>query len=378
MCLKQNILLNVKGSPALEVAEVVVANNQADLAGALHEVSNTLTVVLGWLEAARAQEPDDDKLREAIEVAHAHAVLGHRVARAAIGAEVAEVVKRSAGSVAEDAVRGVLQEARRAAVRVTLVAGSASEELVSDASRALQILVNLLLNAIAFSPQGGTVTVTLAREGRYVSYLVSDEGPGVAPDRADGILSSPNSTRRGGAGIGLSHSALLAAEKGGELALTRPGPGAAFRLRWPVCDEPSGAHHTEPVKLQGVRVLVIEDDINVLKLVELALEACGAQVLSATNPEELTDLLANGQTFDAALVDLSPFDDDEDPALRLLRAAVNGRALILISGLARDVPPVLDSRVACWVRKPFEMGEVVTVLSHLTARRPPMARASTA
>ena len=91
------------------------------------------------------------------------------------------------------------------------------------------------------------------------------------------------------------------------------------------------------------------------------------QVLSATNPEDLVDLLANGQTFDAALVDLSPFASDDDLALKRLRDAVNGPSLILISGLARDVPPILERQVACWVRKPFEMSEVVSVLGRLTA-----------
>src|SRR3954454_9465055 len=75
----------------------------ADLAGALHEVSNSLTVVLGWLDHAKHRTPAGEA-RQAIEVALSHARLGHTIARRAIGAEVAEGnVTRSAVSVARDA-----------------------------------------------------------------------------------------------------------------------------------------------------------------------------------------------------------------------------------------------------------------------------------
>jgi hypothetical protein len=95
----------------------VASKAEADLAGALHEVSNALTVVLGWLDAAHAKLPPGDE-RDAVEVARTHARLGHRVAREAIGAEVfpGGTSERAAKSLAPCALVGVAPQAERRGV----------------------------------------------------------------------------------------------------------------------------------------------------------------------------------------------------------------------------------------------------------------------
>jgi DNA-binding response OmpR family regulator len=118
--------------------------------------------------------------------------------------------------------------------------------------------------------------------------------------------------------------------------------------------------------LAGARVLVVEDDAAVLSLIELALEARGATVICAGNCDEITDLLSAGQPLSAALVDLSPLANRADEIL----SALAGRArvpVVLISGFASGVPDGLEHHVRAWVRKPFEMGELVEVLKSLIA-----------
>ena len=349
-----------------------------DLAGALHEVSNALTVVLGWLDVACTRQ-DPQAIHEAVEVARLHARLGHQISRAAIGAEVPEreSEQRSARSVLSAAALGVTPQAERRAIRVLIDSQDPGHALVRHASAALQILTNLLLNAIDFSPEGGEVLLSVRDVGSNVLFCVADEGPGIDPDRVATLLCAPQSTRRGGAGVGLRHSATLARSNGGELRVARATPGAAFELRWPIAEARSSvrpARQTQSL-VRGARVLVVEDDAAVCSLVELALGARGAEVVLASSQVEFNAALANSGPFDAALIDLSPLAGQVSAAFDSLQEACPGIPVILISGVASGVPEEVINRVTAWVRKPFEMGEVIEVLgSHLAPSSAAIAR----
>jgi len=327
-------------------------------------VSNALTVVLGWLDAAHSTVPPGPG-REAIEVARTNARLGHHIARSAVGGEdSADTDIQAARSLAQFAVLAVTQEAQRAGVRVQVEEQNATRVLLEDASAVQQILLNLLLNAIAFSPSGGKVTLALRHEGMSVIFTVSDEGPGIEPERARTVLSSGKSTRGGGAGVGLRYSSALARAHRGELSLVRASPGASFALRWPTDEAPSSVRHepiAEPV-LANVRILVVEDDPAVCSLLEVALEARGARVVLAPTASDFARVASGAQSFDAALIDLSPIAEDVSGALASLRTPNPRMPVILISGFASGVPPEIETAVSAWVRKPFEMGELIAVL----------------
>ncbi|HEY1535121.1 MAG TPA: sensor histidine kinase, partial [Polyangiaceae bacterium] len=250
------------------------SERDADLAGALHEVSNALTVVLGWLDVATTRS-DPHAAREAVEVARLHARLGHQIARAAIGAEVPkrENEQQSARTIVNAAALGVSPQAARRAVRVVVDAEEPGHALVRNSGAALQILTNLLLNAIDFSPEGSEVVISVRDIGSSVLFSVTDDGPGIDPERVATLLSAPRSTRQGGAGVGLRHSATLALRHGGELRVARANPGACFELRWAIAEARSSVRPTSQAKslVRGARVLVVEDDAAVCSLVELAL-----------------------------------------------------------------------------------------------------------
>jgi len=350
-----------------------------DLAGALHEVSNALTVVLGWLDVA-CNRHDPHAIREAVEVARLHARLGHQISRSAIGAEIPEreSEQRSARSVLSAAALGVTPQAERRAVRVVVDSAEPAHALVRHASSALQILTNLLLNAIDFSPEGGEVLLSVSDVGSSVVFSVADEGPGIDPGGVGTLLSAPQSTRRGGAGVGLRHSATLARSHGGELRVARANPGAAFELRWPIAEARSSVRPSQQAKslVRGSRVLVVEDDAAVCSLVELALGARGADVVIAGSQSEFNAALASAGPFDAALIDLSPLGGEVSVAFDRLQEACPGIPVILISGVASGVPEEVIDRVTAWVRKPFEMGEVIEVLgAHLAPSSASVPRA---
>jgi CheY-like chemotaxis protein len=376
-----NKVFRVKRSGApVSVPPPSGSERDSDLAGALHEVSNALTVVLGWLDVASSR-PEASAAREAIEVARLHARLGHQIARAAIGAEVPEREneQRSARSVVSAAALGVTPQASRRAVKVVVDSADPGHALVRDAACALQILTNLLLNAIDFSPEGGEVTLSVRDVGSSVLFAVSDHGPGIDPERVATLLTARKSTRRGGAGVGLRHSATLARTHGGELRVARSAPGACFELRWPIAEARSSVRPTRESKsmVRGARVLVVEDDAAVCSLVELALEARGAEVVLAPSREAFGKALSNSGPFDAALIDLSPLSGDVSAAFDRLHVACPGIPIILISGVASGMPEEVIDRVTAWVRKPFEMGEVLEVLSaNLAPVSAPLTRKS--
>ncbi len=357
----------------------------ADLAGALHEVSNALTVVLGWLGDVRGKVADGP-LRDAVEVAYSHAHRGHAVARRAIGGPPpATEAARSSASVMNDARTAVAREADAKGVRVrTKLADIDSSIDAPDA--VLQILVNLLLNALAFSPRGSAVTLTSSAQSGHVAFEVRDQGPGLSRDQQSSLFARGQSMRPGGAGIGLSYCHAMAEQHGGKLRLLSSdrdssdrdsssrdssaltaNPGAAFELLWPVSEAPSRTSQRVPVAagLSGLKVLVLEDDEAVLAMVQMGLAARGIEVFPAANLQHARKLCEAG-LVDAAFVDLSPIEADPAAALAELRANNRTLPVILISGSANV--PSHQLELSAWVRKPFEISELCEALSEVVAR----------
>ncbi len=368
-----------------------------DLAAALHEVSNALTVVIGWADAARGAT-DPSAVRPALDIVLARAAHARDIARRAIGASAPLPPPSPVPVIAGDAVLGLSVEAKRANVTVDVDVDPAARGLqVSAGPSLLQVLTNLLLNAIAFSPPGATVRLSVrpapsgdgARPSDGVApmpaplpvsrvlFRVDDEGPGIAPEMRARVFEGGVTSRRGGAGIGLRHSAALAESAGGALRLAHAARGTRFELTWPVAgDDPSmrDVRQVDPrvsvapdseerpiegrLSIDGARILVVEDDDAVIELLELALEARGASVVSVKARADLPRVLSTGR-FDAALLDMSPLLGDVAGAVAELRRTNPQARLIVMSG---SVPPAFVGGAAMWVRKPFEVREIVDAL----------------
>jgi CheY-like chemotaxis protein len=361
---------------------------EADLSGALHEVSNALTVVLGWIERARAEAGSPEGVEHALGIAASRATQARDIVRRAIGAEVAAELPRSVAALLHEAALGLEPELRNKGTQLhTTVDARVEHQLVEPAPQLLQILTNLLLNAVAMTPRGGTLRVDARPSGQQVVFGVSDEGPGIPAHRRDTLFSSGISTRPGGAGIGLRHSAALARAFGGELSLADSVIGARFELRWPLgapLSELAPDSRTEPgtpsapparpssearlplpprrpSPLDGAKILLVEDDEAVIDLLDTALTARGADVTSIRGRGELSGALAQGP-FDAALFDLSPISDDVEGALSSVREQSGALRVVLISGSAEQMPALPEAWVSAWVRKPFEVSEIVRAL----------------
>jgi len=341
----------------------------AHLEGALHDVANALTVVLGWLEVAEEQAPMGSPLERAVRLARERSLHGRAIALRAMKSNNQGVPQHPIACEAflQDAITGVEPQAKRSCVQLrTVLAEDARFKGVSCPSQALQVVTNLLMNAVSFTPEDCVVTLEAARtDNDTLLFTVYDEGPGFEPSKAARVFEGLESTREGGSGIGLRYAYRLANQHGGNLRLANPGPGAAFELRWPSA-KPHAARPRTPstMGLEGMRLLVVEDDAAVSMLLETALGAKGASVDTAFDQSSLAALLVEGR-YDAALVDLSPLEPDVVGSLARIRGSHAHPKLVLITGSASSPDRGVLAQASAWVRKPFEISDVVAALLEL-------------
>ncbi len=360
---------DVRGSvPPSASSEVRVGAQE--LAGALHEVSNALTVVLGWLEVAQ-QHVVGARAREALEVALRQARLGYRVARRAIGAATpSENGSEALEEIVSGAILAVRPLAEQRHLQLIPIGLPIPRVYLPAPDLAAQVLINLLLNAIAFSPDGKSVTLICSATKDRVLVQVRDEGPGIDAGRAESIWEAPVSTRHGGAGIGLSYCRTLAMQQGADLRLVRNHVGAAFELDWPRAESKQSESVAVPAakSLNGLQILLVEDDAAICSLVELTFECHGSKVVSASTLYDVRQAKLRQDHFDLALVDLSPFGQDIEAGLNVLREGAPQMPMVLITGSAAGLPEGAEAAFAAWVRKPFEAGELITAVRRITGR----------
>lgn len=345
------------------------ANPHGDVTGALHDVSNELTVILGWIGEARAQGASRESIDDALRIVEQRAKAARDLARRAIGATPVVVEEEPLGALVSQLLRALAVEAHRAGVRLSdggAVSEAARTARVSGAAEISQVITNLVLNALAYAPRGTEVIVSPAAGEAQVTIDVIDKGPGVSESRRDSIFRG-DSARQEGAGVGLRHARAMARATGGELDLLSPpgAPGAHFRVIWPRADAIPPAPRSVPrMKIfEGTRILLVEDDAMVTQLLDTALTARGASVTIARNTNELAAALIPEEPHDAVLMDLSPIAADPDAAINSVRANSPDATLVVISGSALELPALLQTGHVRFVRKPFEVGEIVAALA---------------
>lgn len=335
-----------------------------DLAGVLHDVSNALTVLLGWVGEARTPGASEEMVAYALTVIEERARVARDLARRAIG-EVRLDEQRQIGAVIREVTGALRVEAARKGTRL-VVSGCEATAMISGSLDLAQILTNLVLNAIAHAPSGTPVEVTVGVGAEYCTLVVSDEGPGIPASRQQSIFHG-DSLRPGGTGVGLRHSRALARAAGGEVDFVKSTgdgqKGASFRVLWPRADAVAEPPSPTPraSDLEGWSILLVEDDDAVIQLLNATLQARGASVTVALNANQLSAALAE-QAYRAVLIDLSPIAENPDRALADIRSRLPQAKILLITGNVDALPATFSDHNIELVRKPFDMGEVIRVL----------------
>ncbi len=341
---------------------VMVADPHRDLAGALHDVSNALTVMLGWVQESRAEHATRESVAYALGIIEQRARIARDLARRAIGGGGKDLdLDGQLDATLRDAIDALAVMAQRVGVRVRLapVAPGVKIPAAGDVS---QIVTNLVMNALAYAPADTEVTISAASTTDRAAVIdVTDQGTGVAPARRDSIFEG-DTKREGGAGVGLRHARALARAIGGDVELIADPEGARFRVTWPRIDAlPKPPQSVARIRvLEGTRVLIIEDDGDVTDLLEASLGARGAEVTVVRSHAELAGALT--KPHDAALVDLSPIAGDVRGAFDTLRMFAPNARLVVITGSVEGLPAEISGEGIRLVRKPFEVSEIVAAL----------------
>jgi PAS domain S-box-containing protein len=308
------------------------ANRAKDmfLATLSHEMRTPLNAIVGWISILRGDTQgrgDDADLREGLEVIERNTkaqvqliedVLDvSRIVSGKLRLEIRPCDLAETINAGVDAVRPAA-EARAITLDVHLDPDAARANC--DAIRIQQVVWNLLSNAVKFTPKGGTVRVTLERDRSCLQIQVTDTGQGISPELLpyvfDRFRQADSSTRRkfGGLGLGLSIVKHLVEMHGGtvEAHSAGEGGGSTFTVRLPIravrldesdeapeaagadADDASGrlaASEPSLVRLDGLRVLVVDDEADARRLLGRVLQGAGAIVIAAGTAAEALEMV---------------------------------------------------------------------------------------
>jgi PAS domain S-box-containing protein len=373
------------------------------LATVSHELRTPLTAILGWAHMLRTGQFDGKSAANAFETiernARAQAQLIEDlldVSRIITGKLRIDVRPIDPNSFIEAAIEAVRPAAEAKGVRLQKVIDTGLVTVSGDPVRLQQVVWNLLSNAIKFTPRGERVQVRLERVNSHVEIVVSDTGAGIAPDFLphvfDRFRQADGTTTRhhGGLGLGLAivrhlvelHGGTVKAESGGE------GQGATFTVLLPVAPVYSpeasearihpAARETLPMfecpdRLDGLRVLVVDDEADTREMLKAGLGQCGAGVTTAGSAAEALSEIRKSPP-DVLISDIGMPDEDGYALIQQVRALAAEQGghvpAIALTAYARteDRLHALRAGYQMHVTKPVELSELAAVVASLAKR----------
>src|SRR5690349_6423213 len=390
-------------------AEADSANTVKDefLATLSHELRTPLTSSLGWSHLLTDGKLDKQQTVSAIET-----IARNARAQGRLIDEWLDISRIRTRKISLDLrvvklaplIQAVVDDVRPAAnarsINLETAFDSDVGAILGDSDRLQQIVWNLLTNAIKFTPKGGDVQVRLERNDSHALITVNDSGQGIATEHLPHVFErfrqadSSNTRSNSGLGLGLSivrqlvelHRGTVTAESSGENA------GATFRVMLPLPSRPevpNAAEKTDPTNernspttaqhsLNGMRVLVVDDEPDTRELVAALLTRCGAEVISVGSAIEALDQMER-QRFDLLISDIGMPDMNGYgliSRIRQLGEEHGGRtpavALTAYAGID-DRKRALAAGYEMHIPKPFIAAELISAAIFLTERHSGLA-----
>ena len=350
---KSEILQGLEERVAERTREVEEANEAKSvfLANMSHEIRTPLTAVIGFaglLKLRQELSPEARRFADRIDVA-AKALLG--LVNQVLDFSKLEAQQfqlkpgpTSAVSLARETLELFQPQADLKGLRLSLKAEMADEVVSLDPQALRQVLTNLIGNAVKFTDKGGVTVTVDHRQGRLF-FEVADTGAGLNEEELGRLFQRfsqvDNSTtrRHGGTGLGLAICKSLVRAMGGEITVTsRLGEGATFRVELPAPVVDARPSVTVPMQtgLEGLQILVVDDNRYNLELVTAVLESGGARVTPASDGLEALQTAA-GEPFDVILMDLHMPRMDGVSALARLRSEPGPNRLVPVLAFSANV-----------------------------------------
>lgn len=346
------------------------------IASMSHEFRTPLTSVIGYAQWL-AQSLEEPALRQANSIVragqHMLTLVDNLLAEASLrSAEVSVRSERvSIRSVAEDisAIMAPLA-ADKGIAYAAFVDPDMPDWVITDEMRLRQVLINLIGNAVKFTDDG-FVHLAMNWSDGLLHMEVADSGPGIPEKDRVRIFTAfarlDGARKQAGAGLGLHITLQIVKLLDGSIGLdSKPGEGTRFHVRLPAPVAPSPDAAADGGSVSGRRVLIAEDDADVVQLLEMYLRRAGFDVTLVSNGREAVDQAATGKP-DLVVLDLNMPVLDGIGAVRELRNNGYGGPVVALTGATLDQDRIraIEAGFDAFVGKPISMPELVETLGEL-------------
>jgi PAS domain S-box-containing protein len=358
-----------------------------------HELRTPLNPILGWSKLLQSRKLSEAKTAEALATIERNAKLQSqliddlldvsRILRGKLALTFSPVSLESILLAAIDTVRLAAENKN---IQVKTVFEIEGAKVSGDAGRLQQVIWNLLSNAVKFTPEQGQVVIQLKQVENQAHITVSDTGKGIHPDfvphvfehfrQEDGAI-----TRNfGGLGLGLAIARQLVELHGGTISADSLGEnlGATFTVTLPLLrknteptleDDSDASHLTKALPLEGLRILVVDDETDSRNFTSFVIEQAGAQVVAVSCAIAALEAIQQ-MPFDLLISDIGMPDMDGYRLMRQIRqlpAAQSGQILaIALTAYAGDLDrqKVLEAGFQHHLSKPIEPDQLVEAIVH--------------
>ncbi|HET7904799.1 MAG TPA: ATP-binding protein [Candidatus Eisenbacteria bacterium] len=343
-------------------------------AGVAHDFNNILGIIIGRTQLLLMKTQDPEVVSGLNVVRQAAADGGEAVRRIQQFSRVREDREHEAldlPGIAEEVVeitRGKWKnEAQRRGVKVDVRIETASPlPILGSRAEIREALTNLIFNALDAMPRGGTIAIRCRAEGAESILEVADDGTGMSEEVRSRMFEPFYTTKGlGGTGLGLSMVyGIVSRHRGAVEVDTEPGRGTTIRMRFPATDQ-AGPALRSTVRVEApfrARILVVDDERELLDVLRDALERAGHEIVTASSGSEGVARFREGR-YDAVLTDLGMADVSGWEVARTVRKEGRpGTVLGLVTGWGATISEemVTAHGVNFVVSKPFDLEDLVS------------------